>query len=373
MFAEYVTGRGMTSIARGLTQDGIVCPSAYDRARNPHRHTRVWETTAVRAILQNPRYTGRQVWNRVRTDEVLINVEDIALGHENRHRWNDPSEWVWSKAESHEPLITTETYERAQQTIKKRGTRGESGKAPRHTSHPYLFRGLICCGLCGRKMVGNPNHGRLYYRCTASRDFARQHKISHPPALYLREDTLTDPIDRFLRDELTGRTLADNLRQVADAEYRAALAAHDATGEIEKLRQTIADTEVKIDRYRATLDAGGDPALIASWISEATAIKKTAQARLGLTEAQPQRMTGDQLDSIAEAFKDLLGLLRGADPRDKAELYSRIGLRMTYRPGPETVIAEVVTSATRVFDWCPRPNTRDIHTAIAVRELPISA
>ena len=55
VFAEYVAGRGMTSIARGLTQDGIACPSAYDRERNPHRRTEVWETAAVRAILLNPR------------------------------------------------------------------------------------------------------------------------------------------------------------------------------------------------------------------------------------------------------------------------------------------------------------------------------
>jgi hypothetical protein len=47
--------------------------------------------------LQNPRYTGRQVWNRTRTDEVLIDVDDVALGHENRHRWNDPSQWAWSR------------------------------------------------------------------------------------------------------------------------------------------------------------------------------------------------------------------------------------------------------------------------------------
>jgi DNA invertase Pin-like site-specific DNA recombinase len=40
IFTEYVSGRGMTSIARGLTQDVIPCPSAYDRAPNPHRHTR---------------------------------------------------------------------------------------------------------------------------------------------------------------------------------------------------------------------------------------------------------------------------------------------------------------------------------------------
>jgi site-specific DNA recombinase len=175
-------------------------------------------------------------------------------------------------------------------------------------------------------MVGNPNHGRLYYRCTASRDFVRQHQISHPPALYLRQDAITEPIDRFLRDELTGRSLTENLRRVADAQFRAALTAHDATGEVEDLRRTITDADTKINRYRATLDAGGDPALVSTWINEATALKKAAQARLGLTEAPPQRMPSDQLDAIAEAFTDLFRLLRDADPRDKAELYSRIGL-----------------------------------------------
>ena len=67
-------------------------------------------------------------------------------------------------------------------------------------------------------------------------------------------------------------------------------------------------------------------------------------------------MTSEQLDAIADAFNDLFKLLRDANPRDKAELYSRIGLRLTYKPGPETVIAEVCTPANdlRVFDWCPR-------------------
>ena len=65
-------------------------------------------------------------------------------------------------------------------------------------------------------------------------------------------------------------------------------------------------------------------------------------------------MTGDQLDAIAKALNDLLGVLRNADPHDRAELYSRLGLRMTYQPGPETVIAEVVTPADlRVCDMCP--------------------
>ena len=54
-------------------------------------------------------------------------MEDVALGHENRHRWNDPSQWAWSRAEAHEPLISTDLYESAQQTIKKRGTNSDTG------------------------------------------------------------------------------------------------------------------------------------------------------------------------------------------------------------------------------------------------------
>jgi len=135
------------------------------------------------------------------------------------------------------------------------------------------------------------------------------------------------------------------------------------TGEIARLRQTIADADDKINRYRAALDAGGDPALIAGWISETTAIRKTAQGRLGLTEAPPHRMTDDQISAIADAFASLLDLLRDADPRDKAELYARIGLQMTYRPGPETVIAEVATPAINgVFDGCPRIDLNPTHT-----------
>jgi site-specific DNA recombinase len=122
-----------------------------------------------------------------------------------------------------------------------------------------------------------------------------------------------------------------------------------------KIRQTTTDADTKIARYRATLDAGGGPALIASWITETTAIKNAAQVRLDLTDAPPQRMTEDQLDAIATAFEDLLRLVQGADPRDRAELHSRIGLRMTYQPGLKTLKAEVVSDDFgRVYNVCPR-------------------
>jgi site-specific DNA recombinase len=100
--------------------------------------------------LAQPALHRPAVWNKQRTDEVLIDVEDISLGHENKHRWNNPTHWVWSTTVVHIPLISTEPFEKAQSNIKTRGTHSEAGRARRSTTRPYLFRGLLRCGLCGR-------------------------------------------------------------------------------------------------------------------------------------------------------------------------------------------------------------------------------
>jgi site-specific DNA recombinase len=107
-------------------------------------------------------------------------------------------------------------------------------------------------------MVGNPNHGQLYYRCRASRDCVRQHDIAHPPVLYLREHAITGPVDRFLCEALSGDALAGNLRRLAEAHHRAALTAHQANDETARLRKVIEDRDAKIGRHRAALHAGSD-------------------------------------------------------------------------------------------------------------------
>jgi hypothetical protein len=60
IFAERSRGRALASIARELNDRGVPCPSGSDPGRNPHRPGARWMVTAVAAILENPRYTGRQ-------------------------------------------------------------------------------------------------------------------------------------------------------------------------------------------------------------------------------------------------------------------------------------------------------------------------
>ena len=66
MFAQRLAGHSAARITRALNDAGVPCPSAADPGRNPHRTGAAWTLRTVAAILANPRYTGRQVWNRQR-------------------------------------------------------------------------------------------------------------------------------------------------------------------------------------------------------------------------------------------------------------------------------------------------------------------
>jgi hypothetical protein len=142
IFAEFIVGRGFYAIAEGLTRDGIPSPSAHDRARHKHRSAIAWNKFAVRAILINPRYTGFQVWNKQRKDEALIDVEDVALGHTTKLRWNDSGKWVWSDKIVHPPVIDRETFDQVQVMVGGRATSPAAHK-PHRSRHPYALRGCV--------------------------------------------------------------------------------------------------------------------------------------------------------------------------------------------------------------------------------------
>ena len=91
MFAQRLAGHSAARITRALNDAGIPCQSAADPKRNPHRTGTAWTLSTVAAILANSRYTGRQVWNRQRTDSDLVDPSNTGLGHRPVQRWNLPA------------------------------------------------------------------------------------------------------------------------------------------------------------------------------------------------------------------------------------------------------------------------------------------
>jgi len=69
------------------------------------------------------------VWNKQRKEELLIDVEDVALGHETKLKWNDKSAWVFSDKQVHEPLVSKQTFDAGQQRMANQGPRSSGAKS----------------------------------------------------------------------------------------------------------------------------------------------------------------------------------------------------------------------------------------------------
>ena len=332
IFEEYVSGKGLFSIADGLTRDGVSSPSAYDRVRNSHRNGEGWSKSAIRAILVNPRYTAVAVWGRQRRDEVLVDVEDVAAGHRTKLRWNDEDAWVRSPGVAHEPLITAEVFEAA------RARRAANGRntirKPRRTPRPYLLRGLLRCGLCDRRMQGSWNHEQAYYRCRYPTEYALPRRAQHPRTVYVREAQILPPLDDWIAGVFEPDRLEETCRALVEAQEPVIDDDRAAT-----VRRVLVDCDARLARYREALEAGTDPAVVAQWISEVQVERRAAEEELRRRRPAPA-LTEDDIRVIIESLADLVGVLEAAEPAKKSALYDSLGLALTYEPNRRRVLVE---------------------------------
>ncbi len=181
MFAQRRVGHSLARITRALNDAGIPCPSAADPGRNTHRAGEKWTLTTVRSILANPRYTGRQVWNRQPTSHELIDPANTGLGHRQVQRWAMPDGWVISTHPSHPALVSEEDFTAVQGIRAERDTTATSGRR-------YLLAGLLRCGICGRRMESCSASNRPAYRCRHGHSSAVAPDPARAKNAYIRED-----------------------------------------------------------------------------------------------------------------------------------------------------------------------------------------
>ncbi|GAA2116201.1 recombinase family protein [Actinomadura alba] len=302
--------------------------------------------------MTNPRYTGRQVWNKQRKREILIDVHDVTLGHETKMTWNPQDTWVWSSEIVNPQIIDEETFTAAQQMLAARG-RGRTSHKPHRHRHPYVLRGVLYCGICNRRMQGQRNHGAAYYRCRFPEEYALANRVQHPRNVYLREDVLLPALDRWV-----GRYFAPHRRTETIAAIAAAQGGDGEDTTSALARHAIAECDRKLARYRAALDAldeDTDPAVIARWITEIQQQRAAAEAQLRQTPRQIH-LTHDQITNLVNQLGDHTQAIATADPARKADLYTKLGLRLTYHPAEQTVRAEAHLDTRTAWEngSCPR-------------------
>ncbi|BAD57733.1 hypothetical protein [Nocardia farcinica] len=147
---------------------------------------------------------------------------------------------------------------------------------------------------CGR----NWNHGLPHYRCRYPSEYALANNLDHPTTVYLREDQLSGPIDSRLAEIFHPDRIEHSLTMLDDAQT-------DNMPAIESARRSLAEHDRKLSRYRAALEAGTDPALVADWTQQVQRERQATAAQLSALEAaqhSDQCMTKEEVHQLVTSL-----------------------------------------------------------------------
>src|SRR4029453_8153956 len=199
LFAAYAAG-GVTlhGLAAGLTPRRVSTPTGKP----------IWRSTTVRQLLTNPAYKGEAASGRLRTTPAGGRWSPRApVGKGVSTQVHPPEEWITVPVPA---LISGEQFELVQRRL---------AATQRNTTHPYLLRGLVSCGVCRLSCSGitrtASDTSYRYYRCRGKLALVSSGRSSRCPARFIPATQL---------DELVWADLCAVLRQpqlVAQALERA--------------------------------------------------------------------------------------------------------------------------------------------------------
>jgi site-specific DNA recombinase len=93
--------------------------------------------------------------------------------------------------------------------------------------------------------------------------------------------------------------------------------------------------------------------LVTSWMKETQARRALAEARLKKPEAR-RSMSQEEITNLVTEVGAVMEALEEPDPADKAQVYSRLGVTLTYHPNETRVAAEARPASIMYVGACPR-------------------
>ncbi len=196
---------------------------------------------------------------------------------------------------------------------------------------------------------GQWNHDEPYYRCRFPNEYGLANEVEHPRNIYLAEREVLPPVDDWLATLFEPHRIQQTVTTLCDAQPDL-----DTNPAAQAAARVIKECDDKLVRYRAALEAGTDPALVARWIAEVQAQRAEALARTRHASGH-RRMSRHEIQALLETLGNVRTVLADANPDDKAEVYRRLALQLIYEPGQRIVRAEVaLTSHSWGYGSCPR-------------------
>lgn len=148
IYDRYLEGIGGKVIARELDELGIKSPRGLDH----------WNDTTVLGIIKNEKYKGDVLMGKTFTVDPISKRRLNNFGEEDKYYIKD----------NHEPIISKEDFEKAQEIrLRRAGNKktaaNVNGKRERY-SKMYAFSSMLECGFCGSLLSRRSWHCRSDYR-----------------------------------------------------------------------------------------------------------------------------------------------------------------------------------------------------------------
>ena len=126
IFSEYLAGKGLEAIVRGLNEDGVLTQKGF-----------TWHKTPVSRILRNSNYTGNLLLQRFYSENHITKRKCV----------NDGELPKYAAEGTHEAIIDLETFNAVQAEMERRAKKFQP-KKPQNRQYP--FTQLIVCAKCGK-------------------------------------------------------------------------------------------------------------------------------------------------------------------------------------------------------------------------------
>ena len=187
IFSEYISGKGIDSIARDLTKDNVKTPSQIAGKKNSGF---VWHGKTIKKILTNKAYIG----NIEQIKESTVSVVS------KKRIKNDDSRRILVE-NTHEAIISKEMFYIVQELLKSRHK--ERGHQSTH-----LFTNILRCANCGKGMHFKKN--RKGYVCGTSVKLGKNFCSDH----IVREAALSEAILKELNSFMSSYSVTSNSKQL---------------------------------------------------------------------------------------------------------------------------------------------------------------
>ena len=146
--------------ADGLSAREVVLRLARERIP-PRNGGDGWARSSVRRILRGSVYCGTWHYNKLQGSYPhSLTLEAQPRARKTSTRLRARNEWIPVMLPDSLKIIGIEQWNRVQQQLDR-----NRSFSPRNSKHSYLLSGLVRCGGCGSRYVGNPSHGQFQYRC----------------------------------------------------------------------------------------------------------------------------------------------------------------------------------------------------------------